>query len=283
MDLQMAAYSMVFAAVVIFAATGYRVLSKGWSRYEDDYLYGAAHSLEQMGVSIPPFVLLYLSIASFLLAGGLAFAAFQNAILAFVLAIPFFFFPRLVQWLAQRRRQQLFGTQLVDALDNMSQALKVGFSIQQAIEMIAREMPPPIGQEFKVLRQQIQLGMPVDKALDGLATRINTEDMILVGTVVSVSKDVGGNLSEVFDKIAVTMRARFAIEGKIRSLTSQGKLQGIVVGLMPIFVGYMLHLVSPQLMEPMYQTTLGWIFICLIVILELLGFVFIRKIVNIEV
>lgn len=98
-----------------------------------------------------------------------------------------------------------------------------------------------------------------------------------------ISREVGGNLTEVFDNIAQTIRDRHIIEGKIRALTAQGKLQGIIMSLLPIGVGFAIHLVNPDLLQPLYQTPVGWFLMALIAVLILAGFFWIRRIVSIDV
>ncbi len=277
------AYGIIFVAVTIFAVTGWQILQRSWSQYEDRLLHGASYELEQMQVNVPASVLFYFSIATFLLVAGFLFLVFQVVWIAASLAFPALFLPRMIQVMARKRRIHRFGLQLMDALDNMSQALKVGFSLQQAVDLVAREMASPINQEFKIVRHEMNLGVPVDKALENLYRRMHSEDMLLVTAVVGVSKDVGGNLSEIFDNISMTIRGRVHIEEKIRSLTSQGKLQGLICASLPLALGYVLYLVNPGLMEPMVKTPIGWGLIALILVMETLGYIFVRKVVTIEV
>lgn len=283
MDSSNLAYATIFVAVAVFTVTGYHILRRVWVSYEERLLHGAAHELEQMQVNLPPSVLLYLAVATYMLVAGFLYLVFQVTWVAASLAFPTLFLPRGIQVMTRKRRIHRFGLQLMDALDNMSQALKVGFSVQQAVDLVAREMSAPISQEFRVMRHEMQLGMAIDKAMENLYRRMSSEDMLLITAVVGVSKDVGGNLAEIFDNISATIRGRVHIEEKIRSLTSQGKLQGLICASMPLAVGYVLYLVNPNLMEPMVRTPIGWGLITLIAVMEVLGYIFIRKIVTIEV
>lgn len=283
MDVSTYAYATMFVAVAVFTVTGYQVVRRMWLSYEERLLHGAAHELEQMQVNLPASVLLYLAVATYLLVAGFLFLVFQVVWVAASLAFPTLFMPRAIQVMTRNRRIHRFGLQLMDALDNMAQALKVGFSVQQAVDLVAREMAPPISIEFRVMRHEMQLGISIDKAMENLYQRMRSEDMLLITAVVGVSKDVGGNLAEIFDNISATIRGRIHIEEKIRSLTSQGKLQGLICAAMPLAVGYVLYLVNPELMEPMVRTPVGWGLISLILVMEVLGYIFIRKIVTIEV
>lgn len=283
MDDAALAYGSIFVAVAVFTVTGYHIAVRLWSSYEERLLQGAAHEFEQMQVNVPPSVLLYLSVATYMFTAGFLFLVFQAFWVCVTLSLPMLYLPRWLQKWTHARRTHRFGLQLMDALDNMAQALKVGFSVQQAVDLVAREMAPPVSQEFRIMRHEMQLGIAIDKAMENLHRRMKSEDMLLITSVVGVSKDVGGNLAEIFDNISATIRGRVHIEEKIRSLTSQGKLQGIICALMPLSVGYVLYLVNPNLMEPMVKTPVGWGLIALILVMESLGYVFIRKIVTIEV
>jgi tight adherence protein B len=144
-------------------------------------------------------------------------------------------------------------------------------------------MDNPIAQEFKLLNQEIRIGLPLEQALAHLYERMPSEDLDLVITSIVISRDLGGNLTEVFDNIAQTIRERHVIEGKIRALTAQGKLQGIIMVLLPFVVGIAIHIVDPKLMEPLYKDEWGWTLLVGLVILTAAGYLWIRKIVRIDV
>lgn len=278
-----AAYSLIFLAIFIFVLSGYRFFISGSSLYQESYLTTTAQALESIHVRISPLQLLYLSLTSALLVATIIFVLFNSFTMAVLFGLPALALPKLLERILKKRMYKKFGQQFVEALDSLSNALKTGYSLPQAIEMVGREMPAPLGHEFALVIRELQLGAPLGVALGNMAKRIPNEDLSLVTSAVSISQEVGGNLAEVFEKIAKTIRERVQIEGKIDALTSQGKLQGIVVALMPLALGYVLNLINPELMRPMYTTPLGWCMIMAIVVLELLGYFFIRKIVAIEV
>jgi len=133
-----------------------------------------------------------------------------------------------------------------------------------------------------VLREQ-RLGLPLEESLRGMSERLNLEDVNLFVSALTIAKEVGGNLSEILERLASTLRSKAVMEGKIKALTSQGKLQGIVVGLLPIFLAGVLYAMDPVAMTPMFVTYYGWGTMAVIAVLLLLGGVFIRKIVSIDV
>jgi tight adherence protein B len=183
----------------------------------------------------------------------------------------------------KKRRAEKFKEQLVDALITLTNALRSGFSLPKAFQLIAHDMPRPICQEFSILVQELRLGIETEEGLRNMLKRMPSEDLDLVVTSVAISNSVGGNLAEVFDKIGETIRERRRIEGRIDSLTAQGKMQGIVVALLPIFVGCAINYLTPDIFEPMLTTWAGWIIIGVMCVMEAMGYFFIRKICNIEV
>lgn len=188
----------------------------------------------------------------------------------------------IVQILKQRRLRR-FNTQLVDTLLNMSNALKAGFSITQAFEAIVRDSDPPIAQEFDVFLQQTRVGVSFSEALQNLDQRVGSEDLTLVIQAIEATRKTGGNLTEIFEKIAATIRERTRIENRIRTLTAQQRLQGIVLGAMPAIIGIALFLVDPSLMGPFVHAKAGLAVIGLVIILITLGGLWIRKIVRIDI
>lgn len=188
----------------------------------------------------------------------------------------------LARWLDCRRRKR-FDLQLPDALTTMSNALRAGFSIQQAFESVVELGDQPIAEEFAILQQQLRLGMGFDEALDSMSQRIGSDDFTLVATSILISRKTGGNVTEIFDKISHTIRGRMKIERKVRTLTSQGRMQGIVVSAMPFFLALVMTIIKPKLMLPFFGSAIGVISVLVAIGLVTVGWVFIRRIIAIDV
>ncbi len=283
MEEQLLILCLVGSSTLLFGISGVYLFSRGWESYEQKYVGGAAQTLDAMYLTIPPQHIAYLSVFCFMIAGGLLWFVFGEPVVGLIggtFALPA---PMVVLALLKRRRDSLFGYQLVDALVNMGNSLKAGFSLPQSFMLIEREMDNPISQEFRLLNQELKLGMPMEEALGHLHQRMPSEDLDLLMTSITISREIGGNLTEVFDNIAQTIRDRHIIEGKIRALTAQGKLQGIIMSLLPVGVGFAIHIVNPKLLEPLYQTGVGWFLMALIFVLIVTGYMWIRKIVAIDV
>lgn len=181
------------------------------------------------------------------------------------------------------RRLKLFNEQFIDAINIISNALKSGLSLQQAMARVTNQYPPPLSQELSMVGKEAALGVPLEQALTNLSKRVNSEDLDLFVTATNVVKSVGGNLSEMFDSIASTLRERNTIQGKIKALTAQGRMQGIVIGLMPVVLGFILYKLDPNLLMPLFTDPIGWVILFIIIVFEIIGAFFIARITRIDV
>lgn len=273
----------VLVSVTLFIWSGVRLFARGWESYEQRYIEGAERSLDAIYLTIPPQHVVYLSVFCFVVLGLLWSWLFKNLLVGMAFGTPGIFLPKLLLWWLKRHRDRRFDEQLVDALINMGNSLKAGFSLPQSLELIAREMDNPMGQEMRMVVQEMRVGVPMETALEHLLNRMPSQDLDLVITSIVISRDVGGNLTEVFDNIAYTIRERHRIEGKIRALSAQGKLQGFVICCLPPAIAVALHYVAPQIIRPLFTTPLGWATMVVILILMAIGIKWIYKIVAIEI
>jgi len=215
--------------------------------------------------------------------GIIGFALTKNAGGIFMLAVPGLLIPRTYLKIRQFARIRKIDAQLVDALILISNSLKSGYSFLQGMELVGDEAPNPIAQEFRRMLRETNLGYPLEQALDGLAERVPSEDLDLVVTVIKIQRQIGGNLAEVLDKIVHTIRDRIKIKGEINTLTAQGKLQGIILTLMPPAMAFGIYMMNPEFMMPLFTTMLGKLMLGAAFILQMIGGFFIKKIVDIKV
>jgi len=270
-------------AAGLFVLIGFQLFSSGWQSYEEKYVKGSGRTLDAMYLTMPLQHLVYLSFASSAVIGLLFGLVFGSIAWGVILGALGFAFPAVAVRVLKRRRDARFRVQLVDALMNISNSLRAGFSLHQAFELVQREMPNPISQEFRLVNQELRFGVSMADALGHLLLRMPSQDLDLVVTAITISRDVGGNLTEVFDNIADTIRSRHRLYGKIRALTAQGKFQAALICSLPLLIGVAVNAINPALMKPVYHTVYGWGLIALIVLLQVLGIVTILKIVNIDV
>lgn len=272
-----------FGAAALLVAVMADIIQGAWQRYEAEVLKGTEVTLDQIYMNIPAHQLLYVAMILFALVAGLTTLLLGSPVLGLVFGVVAFASPRLMAGYLKRRRDRRFGVQLVDALMNISNALRSGFSLPQAFELIQREMDNPIAQEFRLLNQETRVGVPLEQALEHMLERMPSDDLDLVVTAILVSAEVGGSLAEVMDNIAKTIRERHQIEGKVRALTSQGRMQAVILGLVPILLAFVINWLNPGLFEPMVRTWYGWGLFAIIGLLEVLGMLVVRKIVTIDV
>lgn len=205
----------------------------------------------------------------------------RTALALLALSVPLV--PQTVyRWLLAARRRR-FAVQLPDALMALAAALRSGSSLPQALAGLAARQPRPLCQEFELVARKQRLGVPLDLALAELAQRIPGADVALFATAVRIARELGGNLAEALERLGETLRRKLAMEARIRALTSQGRIQGVIVGLLPAFLLWVLTALEPEAMRPLFTTRSGWAVLAVLIVLETLGFLLIRRIVRIEV
>jgi len=275
-------FLLVSAAVFLLALLTFGVLRRAFEQYQARYVARSLRDLSDMFLFLEPRQIVLLNAAAMALFAGLGLWA-GGVLLGALAAALGFFAPALGVGIYRRRRLRRFEAQLAEALQQMATALKAGLAFHQAVEQVARDALPPLSQEFGLYLKEVKLGVPVDEALSAMAARVGSEDLELVAASTNLARQMGGNLAEMFETIAATVRERFRLEGRIRALTSQGKLQGIIVAALPVFVAAFLDWYRPDLMQPLFRTAYGYALIGAIVLLETTGFVLIRRIVAIDV
>jgi tight adherence protein B len=273
---------LVTGSVFFFSLVIFTVLAKAYEQYQERYVAKSMNDLSDMFLFIDPRQMLVLNVASMCLLGILSYILF-NPILCVGATIFGFFLPMLMVKYYRKRRIKKFNVQLVDALQAMANAFKAGLTFPQAIEHVSREALPPLSQEFGLFVKEVKLGVPLEEALVNMAKRVGSDDLELVVVSTNIARQLGGNMAEMFETISTVIRERFRLEGKIDALTSQGKLQGWIVAAMPAVLGMVLNSMRPDLMEPMMNHMFGYILVTLIAIMEILGILIIRRIVNIDI
>jgi tight adherence protein B len=264
-----------------------------YNRYKERYLKEAAVELDDVLLQIPAGRILDVSLAISMIAAFLTITIFASAsdnfswskaiFLGIVAAIFAFPVPRLFLKHLKKQRLIKFNEQLEDALGSMSSALKAGFSINQAIESVATENKRPISIEFRLLMQEIRLGVSLERALDNLSKRMGSDDFELVATAIITARQTGGELTTIFDRLAGLIRERARINGKLRAMTAQGKLQATIIGIMPVLLLFMMSYVAPAAMDAFFNSIIGIISIIVAAVLIIAGFLMIRKITTIDI
>jgi len=221
---------------------------------------------------------------------SIALPALRNPLALLIGAFIGFMIPRF--WLNRRKASRLnaFNKQLPDTITLLANGLRAGSSFLQAVELVVRESHPPISTEFSRVIREVNLGLPFEQAMENMVRRVRSDDLELMATAINIQHTVGGNLAEILDSIAFTIRERIRIQGEIRTLTAQQRLSGYVVGFLPIGLAGFLFVAAPHFMDPMFQKPpealglpLGLVILLFGGFMMFIGFMLIRKIVDIEV
>ncbi len=270
-----------------------QAIRAGAEDYGRRYAALTARHLDDMFLFIPPRRILELALAAalvafllvFLLSGGFQSrgAFLRGLILGAAAGWAGWSIPHRILTLLKRRRLRRFNDQLADALLTLSNSLKAGFSILQAFEAVVRTGVNPIAEEFGVFLQETRVGVKFEEALANLRQRVDSEDLTLLVLAIETARLTGGNLTEVLDNIALTIRERNRVERRVQTLTAMGRLQGNVVGAVPILLALLLTALDPAMMAAFFQSPAGWVTTALVILLEIAGFLMIRKIVRIDI
>ena len=276
-----AAYSLIEFAIFIAA------------RYRERYLEEAKTELDDVLIQMPAGRVLDISIAVSVLGAVVTlvitaarmddFAWHWGVLFAFIAGAALFPLPRVLLKTLKKKRLQKFNLQLEDALGMMSSALKAGFSIHQALEEIANCDMHPVGIEFRLLTNELRLGVPLDQALENMNRRVESDDFELVVTAIITARQTGGELSAALERVAGLIRERVRIAQKVHALTAMGRLQAIMIGAMPFLLLLGLNHIAPQMMEIFFNSAFGIISLAAVIVLVICGFLAIKKITTIEV
>ena len=221
--------------------------------------------------------------------GGLGFVlSGGNIVFVLLLAVAGFFAPRIYLGTAQARRLKAFNNQLSDMLNLLVNGLRSGYSVTQAMEAVARELPPPLSTEIGRVVQEMQIGLSMDQTLANMLRRVRSDDLDLIVTAMNVQREVGGNLAEILDTISHTIRERVRIKGEVAVLTAQGRISMYVLVGLPIAIVLFLYLINPTYIGRLWSgqgtaAVCGWLMIVCSVLSVTAGYFAIRKIVSIEV
>lgn len=239
--------------------------------------------LESAGVPITPEeYTLYQWILS-ALSAGLLFLLTGSLLVPIIGLFIGFQLPRL--WIKKKQKDRIakFNEGLPDMLTTIIGSLRAGFSFNQSIQTVAEESQFPIKEEMEAMLREIQYGSNIDEALVRLKERVPSEDLDLMVQAVMIQRQIGGNLAVILEKIVITIRERTKVQRQISTLTAQGKLSGIIIGLLPIILGLVLYMIEPDYMLVLFSHPIGIIMVSSGGITALIGLFLIRKITTIEV
>ena len=257
--------------------------SEAMANYRSTFIDTASDNMADMFVFIDPGKIFYFNMLALVVSFPLVWVLTGSALIGLGVAALIFVLPQWAYARLRRIRLTRFMNQLPDGLAMISGSMQAGASLNMAMEGLVKEQPAPMSQEFELLLREQRIGVDLEVALSHMDERIKNADFGMVITALLISREVGGNLAEVLDTLAHTLRRKMAMEDKVSSLTAQGKMQGIVMALLPLLLGGLLMLIEPEAMGKMFTTVPGYFTIAFVVVWESIGFMFISRITSIDI
>jgi len=235
----------------------------------------------QVSWSLPTLLLMSLGLA--VAAGLAALVVSRSFIVGMALAIMGSAAPTLYVRYRRNRRLGQFEEMLPESIDLVGRALRAGHPLSAGFKMAADDGAEPVAAEFRRVFEEQRFGLPLQDSLLGMADRINLVDVRILVTAILIQREVGGNLAEILDNLSAVVRARFTIRRQIRVYTAQGRLTGYLLALLPFMLFGILYTINPEYMSVLFTDPIGKILVAVALVMQLAGFFWIRKIVNIEI
>lgn len=240
------------------------------------------NDLAMSGILIRPSEFLIFWIALAIIPSSLLFMLGSNIIFVIMVLLFGLLTPPMYVNKKRAKRVELFEQQLIDAISIMSSCLKAGLTFQQALVSISTEMPDPISEEFGRVVKELKLGSSIETTLTRLSDKIGSQNFMMIVSAILIQRQTGGNLSEILTSISGTIKERFKIKNEIKVLTATARTSGLVVGLMPVAIIVVFMLFNPDYVTIFFESNLGIAMIVIAMIMEIIGYLLIRKIVNIK-
>ncbi len=239
--------------------------------------------LQQAGIALKVGTFVLLSITLFAFGTVVCLLLNWPLVLALGFGLVLGLIPNTVVNFRRHLRIKNFTVHFPDALEMFARSLRAGHSFSGAIELVAEEMPEPVGPEFRKVFDEQNLGIPLRQALFGMTERIDSLDVKFLVTAILIHRDTGGNLAEIIDKISYVIRERFRIQGQLKTFTAQARLTGFIIALLPVIAALLIGFLNPQYMRPLWEDPVGRVMVFSAVILQVLGILVIRKIIRIKI
>ncbi|MCK9603358.1 MAG: type II secretion system F family protein [Candidatus Omnitrophica bacterium] len=270
------------SALLIFsqAHPSLQKILESWQKKRVDQI---TPKLDNMFLNVPLPKLILLDILSPVILGVASFFIFKSIAVAAIGGVLGLGLPLLIISQLERNRRQKFSHQLIDALMVLSGSLRAGLSLLQSLEILVEEMPNPISQEFSLVLRENRMGVPLEISLANLKRRIPLEDLDLIITSILVSRETGGDLTVTFNQLIVTIRERDKLQGRLKALTVQAKLQGIIMGGLPVAFAVFVYSFNPHFFDIMLQNETGRMLLIAAFVLEIIGIFFVYKFSKVDI
>jgi len=253
-----------------------------WGRFERIYLERLHIALDAIYSRTDPKKFFYTHVSImvvFFCLVSMAVGVFNGFVIALLIGL----MPSAMLSRAQRKRRDKIEDQLPDALVSMANSLRAGLTLPQAMGILTDNTSPPISEEFALLLKEHRLGLTLDEAMTNMSERVASKNLDLVITSIQVARIAGGNLPQVFEDTSQAIREIGRLEAKISAMTAQGKMQAWVLGSLPIVMAFLIYKVDPKMISPLWEDPYGWGILFFVVVFEIVGVFFIRKILTVDV
>ncbi len=273
----------IFAAVFLLVKAIGSTVASSLVLYQSQFTESAEVELSDLFIFADPKKMFVLNVVTFFVVPTLVHMLWQIWILTGGVAVALLFVPPLLYKRLRNARLQKFEAQLPDAYMMISSSLQAGASFNLALADMVERAPSPLAQEFGLLLKKIKLGVALEDGLLEMEERLPLDSFIMASSAIRISKEVGGNLVTTIESMADTLRRKKTMEGKIESLTAQGKVQGKFMAGLPILIGFILTFMEPEAMKQLVTTSTGIAILVGLVTMEGIGFFIINKITSIDV
>ena len=276
MFLEILIFILVFSSVCIIAMETIPLLVEKMQRPIHKQVWQVEKELDNMFVYVEKEKLLLIYVLVPVIVGGAGVYFFHNYIFLILGLIIGPVLPTLVIKRIEAARRQRLAAQLVDTIIMLSSALKSGMSLLQAIESVVEEMPPPVSQELGLLIRENKMGVVFEESLKRFNSRVNLPDVTMLTNAILVAKETGGDLTKVLSRLSVTIRDNQKLKENIATLTMQGKIQGVVMSILPIVFAVFTYSFNHEHFNVMFETEIGRILVVVAIVLMAVGVTLIK-------
>ena len=274
---------VVFISATLFMYGLMTIGQKFMIGYKETFTESASANMSDMFMSVDANQLFKFNLIAMVIFPLLTWILLGDPITTIAIFCLIAFMPTIIYRSMRKKRLRRFEEQLPDGLTMLSGSMRAGASLNIALESLVKEQPAPLSQEFELFMREQRIGTDFDISLQHMEKRLPIQDFAMLSSALRINREIGGNLAEIVESLADTLRRKHQMEGKIDSLTAQGKLQGIVMTGLPVLLAFLLYMLEREAMEKLWTTTIGWIVLSIIIFMETMGYIMIRKITAIDV
>jgi tight adherence protein B len=278
--------AILVLAFLTVSCLSFGILMKGRefiTDYKETFTESTDATMADMFMFVDATRLFYMNLLAMVVFPALIWLLTGDTITTVAVFALFALLPGMIYRNMRKKRMRMFEEQLPDALLMLSGAMRAGASLSIAMDSLVKEQPAPISQEFELFNREQRIGVDFDVSISNMEKRLPLQDFSMFAASLRINREIGGNLAEILESLGETIRRKHQMEGKIESLTAQGKMQGIVMTGLPLLLAGILFFIEPEAMSMLWTEPIGWATLAIIFVMEVLGYVMINKITSIDV